>query len=232
MPPMPWPLPSAMPTLSACASASAAERAALPYNGGAMIEYLKGRISASGENAVVIEVGGMAVRSLCSLSTISQLHGHSGEATLYTRLLLRENNPPELFGFAGEDERSVFDQLCEVKGVSGRIALNILSALSPVDAVMAIQQQDGARLQQANGVGRRLAERIVVELRERLAKIDISDGGGAPVVVGSVAADAIAGLVALGYKSGEARAAVTDYLRKSPGDSKPATIIQNVLKRR
>ncbi|MCA8837516.1 MAG: Holliday junction branch migration protein RuvA [Proteobacteria bacterium] len=197
-----------------------------------MIEFLQGRARVAGDNSLIVEVGGVGVRTMCSLTTVSQLGDKAEPVMLYTRLLLRENNPPELFGFYCSEERQVFDQLCSVKGVSGRIALNILSRFTPAGVVAAIQDQDNAQLQAASGVGRRLAERIVVELRERIHTLSMDDVGLEAVADTSLAKDAVSGLVGLGYKSAQARTVVAAYMRKNPGSSSAAVVIQNVLKNR
>ncbi|MCH9662801.1 MAG: Holliday junction branch migration protein RuvA [Gammaproteobacteria bacterium] len=202
-----------------------------------MIDFLRGRIRDAGINSLVVEVGstengGIGVRMLCSLPTVSQLGQKTELVKLLTRLVLRENNPPELFGFYSSEERQVFEQLCDVKGVSGRIALNILSIFTPADVVTVIQGQDSAQLQSASGVGRRLAERIGVELRERIHIFGPGDPGLEATAHTSIAKDAIAGLVALGYKDSQARTVVATYIRKNPGSSSAAIVIQNVLKSR
>jgi Holliday junction DNA helicase RuvA len=173
-----------------------------------MIAHLKGLLVSTGLDSAVIDVGGvgylvgMSSRSLVAL-------GSSGEAvTVHTEMLVGEDFI-RLVGFASETERDWFRLLTGVQGVGARVALAILSALEPGE----IQRAMVAR---ANGVGPKLAERIVRELKDKVGLIATSPlaiGGsvGAPAASGTQA-DALAALASLGFKPGEASAAVSAAL--------------------
>jgi len=178
-----------------------------------MIAHLKGLLSATGADHAVIDVGGvgylvgMSARSLAALGAV-------GEAvTVHTEMLVGEEFI-RLVGFAGETERDWFRLLTGVQGVGARVALAILSALDPAELHRAIAAQDKAMVARANGVGPKLAERIVRELKDKAGLIATSPlaiggaaGGGAPAASG-FQADALAALASLGFRPGEASAAV------------------------
>ncbi|MBN8830178.1 MAG: Holliday junction branch migration protein RuvA [Sphingomonadales bacterium] len=177
-----------------------------------MIAHLKGLLVSTGLDQAVIDVGGvgylvgMSSRSLAALGAV-------GEAvTVHTEMLVGEEFI-RLVGFASQTERDWFRLLTGVQGVGARVALAILSALDPAELHRAIAGQDKAMVARANGVGPKLAERIVRELKDRIGTIATSPlamgGGAAPALAASGAqADALAALASLGFKPGEASAAV------------------------
>ncbi|HWJ71034.1 MAG TPA: Holliday junction branch migration protein RuvA [Sphingobium sp.] len=179
-----------------------------------MIAHLKGLLSATGVDHAVIDVGGvgylvgMSARSLAALGPV-------GEAvTAHTEMLVAQD-AIRLVGFASEAERDWFRVLTGVQGVGARVALAILSVLDPAELHRAIATQDKAMVARANGVGPKLAERIVRELKDKVGLIATSalaiggaaDAGGG-VAASGVQADALAALASLGFRPGEASAAV------------------------
>ena len=178
-----------------------------------MIAHLKGQLSATGADHALIDVGGvgylvgMSARSLAALGAV-------GEAvTVHTEMLVGEEFI-RLVGFAGETERDWFRLLTGVQGVGARVALAILSVLDPAELHRAIAAQDKAMVARANGVGPKLAERIVRELKDKAGLIATSPlviggaaGGVAPAASG-LQADALAALASLGFRPGEASVAV------------------------
>jgi Holliday junction DNA helicase RuvA len=175
-----------------------------------MIAHLKGILTATGIDHAVIEVGGVGYLVGASSRTLAAL-GRTGEAvTVHTEMLVGEEFI-RLVGFASADERDWFRLLTGVQGVGARVALAILSALEPADLHRAIAMQDKAMVARANGVGPKLAERIVRELKD---KTGVAPAGSAPLAgsavapVGSLSADAVSALQSLGFKPGEAGAAV------------------------
>ncbi len=181
-----------------------------------MIAHLKGLLASTSLDHAVIDVGGvgylvgMSTRSLTALGSI-------GEAvTIHTEMLVAEDFI-RLVGFASESEREWFRLLTGVQGVGARVALAILSALDPAELQRAIMSQDKAMVARANGVGPKLAERIVRELKDKVGLIATSPlvigGAGVSIPAASGAqADALSALATLGFRPGEASIAVSAAL--------------------
>lgn len=180
-----------------------------------MIAHLKGLLASTGLDHAVVDVGGVGYLFGASTRTLAAL-GPVGEAvTVHTEMLVGEDFI-RLVGFASASERDWFRLLTGVQGVGARVALAILSALDGAELHRAIATQDKAMVARANGVGPKLAERIVRELKDKTGTIA---GGGAAlggvagaalaaVPAGGLAADAISALASLGFKPAEASAAV------------------------
>lgn len=175
-----------------------------------MIAHLKGILASTGIDSAVIEVQGvgylvgMSARSLGALAPV-------GEAvTVHTEMLVGEDFV-RLVGFAGAEERDWFRLLTGVQGVGSRVALAILSAVEPTDLHRAVAAQDKATVARANGVGPKLAERIVRELKDKVGVAPAGAAIAAGTVVtpaGSNAADALSALANLGFKPADASSAV------------------------
>ena len=173
-----------------------------------MIAHLKGRLDSTGIDHAVIDVGGVGYLVGASARTLSVI-GSVGEAgILHTETLVSEDSI-RLVGFASADERDWFRLLTGVQGVGSRVALSILSALEPADLMRAIASGDKAMVARANGVGPKLAQRIVMELKDKVGGIVLApgSGGGAAATVGA-GADAVSALLNLGFRPAEASAAV------------------------
>ena len=175
-----------------------------------MIAHLKGRLEATGIDHAVIDVGGVGYLVGASSRTLAAL-GPAGEAcVLFTEMLVGEDFL-RLVGFATAVERDWFRLLTGVQGVGARVALAILSVLDPADLSRAVAAQDKAMVARANGVGPKLAERIVRELKDKVGGIAIGAGvGGAAVSapVDGASTDAVSALLNLGFRPAEASAAV------------------------
>ena len=171
-----------------------------------MIAHLKGRLVSTGVDHAVIDVGGIGYLVGASARTLTAL-GPVGEAvTVHTEMLVAEDSI-RLMGFATAGERDWFRHLTSVQGVGARVALAILSVLAPDELNAAVARQDKAMVARANGVGPKLAERIVRELKDKVGAIDL--GGGAPAAPASgTTADAVSALLNLGFRPAEASAAV------------------------
>jgi Holliday junction DNA helicase RuvA len=171
-----------------------------------MIARLRGLIDSIYESSCVIDVGGVGYLVFCSSRTLGALP--EGIVTLLTEMQVRED-AITLYGFATSPEREWFRLLTTVQGVGAKVALAILSALSPDQLIAAISAQDRAALTRAPGVGPKLAIRLVTELRE---KAGVMPGGAAaplPVVAAKGnTADALSALLNLGYRRAEAEAAL------------------------
>jgi Holliday junction DNA helicase RuvA len=170
-----------------------------------MIARLQGKLLETTADAALIDVGGVGYQVLLSGSTLAAIGSPGGDLTLLTELQVRED-AWTLFGFGSAAERDSFRALTSVQGVGGRVALAILSVLSPNELARAVAQDDKAMIGRANGVGPKLAARIANELRGKLG--NAVGGAAAPVPRAGAAADALSALANLGFKPADASAAV------------------------
>jgi len=170
-----------------------------------MIARLSGILAETSADGAVIDVGGVGYQVHCSGRTLDALGPIGGEVLILTELQVRED-AWTLFGFGSAAERDSFRALTGVQGVGGKVALAILSVLSPDELARAVAQEDKAMIGRANGVGPKLAARIANELQGKLGVVSI--GGAAPVARGGAASDARSALANLGFKPAEASAAV------------------------
>ncbi len=201
-----------------------------------MIAHLKGLLVSTGIDQAVVDVGGVGYLVGCSSRTLSAL-GPIGEAvTLHTEMLVGEEFI-RLVGFASEAERDWFRLLTGVQGVGARVALAILSALDPAELSRAIAAQDKAMVARANGVGPKLAERIVRELKDKAGLIAsgplaIGNGAAPAMTAGDGAqADALAALAALGFKPGEALTAVSAAQAELGDDASLDALVRLALRK-
>ena len=169
-----------------------------------MIATLEGILEYCGSDSIVINVGGVGFRVYVPDSTLRQLGAVKGRVFLYTHLHVREDNIA-LYGFASGEELTLFKSLISVSGVGSKVALALLSALSTEQLVMAITSGNIDLISQVPGIGRKLASRLVIELRTKLEKQwkEVA----LPLVPES--ADVIAALTSLGYSLSEATKAVS-----------------------
>jgi len=156
----------------------------------------------------VVEVGGVGMLVRVSTTTAAVLPSTGGEVALLTVLVVREESL-DLYGFASPAERMLFEAFTSVSGVGPRLGLAICGVAEPDELRLAIARGDSARLQTASGVGRRTAERIVLELRDRLGAVNGAAGTPTPGAA-DVHLSARDGLVALGFRPDEADAALAD----------------------
>jgi len=171
-----------------------------------MIAHLRGRLEATGIDHAVIDVGGVGYLVGASAKTLAAIGPIGEAATLFTEMLVAEDSI-RLVGFARPDERDWFRLLTGVQGVGARVALAILSVLEPVELAKAVAAQDKAMVARANGVGPKLAERIVRELKDKVG--GVIPGSLTPVTAAMGAAqDAVSALLNLGFRPAEANAAV------------------------
>lgn len=172
-----------------------------------MFYYVKGTVTHMAPYLAVIDCGGVGFACRTTNLTLSRLK--KGEnATLYTYLNVRED-ALDLYGFATEEEKNCFEQLISVSGVGPKAAISILSATTPEGLAMAIITGDDKSLTTAPGIGKKIAQRIILELKDKLAKGQISAGGesyggtGITVIPENKATEAAAALAVLGYSQGE-----------------------------
>ncbi len=172
-----------------------------------MIAHLNGHLAATGIDHAVIDVNGVGYLVGASARTLAALGGLGDFVTVHTEMLVAEDSI-RLMGFASAEERDWFRLLTGVQGVGAKVALAILSILSPAEAQTAVARADAAMIARANGVGPKLAQRIVNELKDKAGGIALGGGGAAALPTGGAANDAVSALMNLGFKPAEASAAV------------------------
>lgn len=171
-----------------------------------MIATLKGTLEYRGVDSVIINVDGIGFQVHVPGSTLSQLGAINDKVSLYTHLHLREDNV-SLYGFASEEELGLFKNLISVSGIGPKAALALLSALNPEQLAMAITGGNVDVISQVPGIGRKIAGRLVVELK---GKLEREWKKGAVLPLAAENADAIAALTNLGYSLREATQAVSN----------------------
>lgn len=165
-----------------------------------MISRLSGKLVSKHPPQILIDVNGVGYEVEVPMSTLYNLPEAGAQVTLLTQLIVRED-AHLLYGFGSEEERSTFRQLLKISGVGPKVALSVLSGMSVSDLARAVAEQDPARLTRVPGIGKKTAERLVLELKGKLA--DALPGAsisGTP----SIGSDALNALLALGYNEREA----------------------------
>ena len=176
-----------------------------------MYAYLKGVVADKGANELVLDVGGVGYLLSCSMTTLQETPPIGETMKAYTYFSVRED-AMELFGFATPEEKSMFLRLLSVSGVGPKLALSILGAMPLRDLTLAIVTGDAAALSRAPGVGKKTAQRIALELKEKVMESDLEAAPAAaplPPAQEDAAAEALAALQALGYTPAEAARAVS-----------------------
>lgn len=171
-----------------------------------MIGRLRGTLLEKRPPQLLVDVNGIGYELDAPMSTFYVLPELGKVVTLHTHLVVREDSH-SLYGFASEAERSLFRSLIKVSGVGAKLALTLLSGISPDDFTRCVHEQDSAALVRLPGVGKKTAERLIVEMRDRLEQWQANDAQvpGAPAPRAATALeDAVSALVALGYKAQEA----------------------------
>ncbi|WP_418792243.1 Holliday junction branch migration protein RuvA [Phosphitispora sp. TUW77] len=184
-----------------------------------MISFLRGRIVSTGIDHVVIDLGGIGYKVFVPTTVISKAVDSQMEITLHTYLHVRED-AMQLFGFKAESDRGIFELLLQVSGIGPRLALAVLSAVTVPSLVQAVINEQVNVLTQIPGVGKKMAQRVIVELKDKFAKIDIGDDSGiTEIVPGSedTAGDAMQALAALGYHPAEAKKALAKVASGNKG---------------
>ena len=191
-----------------------------------MFHHLRGTLFTKNPAEAVVEVGGVGYLLTIPLSTYEQLPAEGAETMLLTTFVVRED-AQRLYGFGTEGERAFFDVLRGVSGVGPQVALAIVSSITLMEFRAAVSAGDSARLRRVKGVGKRLSERLVVELKDRLG--DVADD--APV--GSTDADdrdAVLALEALGFTLAQAEKAVATVRTNAPEMNDPGDIVRAALR--
>ena len=193
-----------------------------------MIARLSGILAETNSDSAVIDVGGVGYLVHLSGKTLSAIGPTGGEVVILTELQVRED-AWTLFGFGSADERDAFRALTSIQGVGGRLALAILSTLSPDELARAVSQEDKGMIGRANGVGPKLAARIANELQGKLGVAGL--GGSAPTPRAGAAADAVSALANLGFKPAEAGKAVNAAQDELGADASLDSLVRLALKK-
>ena len=188
-----------------------------------MIASLRGRVAALRLDAAVIEVGGVGLLVQATPATLAELRPGQ-EAELATSMVVREDSLT-LYGFADEDEKQLFELLQTASGVGPRLAQAVL-AVHPPDVVRrAIAGADLATLTRVPGIGKKGAEKMVVELRDRIGPLPVADGGPAGVLSGGWQEQVRQGVLALGWTVAQADQAVTAVAETIDGEVPPVPVL-------
>ncbi len=199
-----------------------------------MIGRLRGTLLAKHPPGLLLDVGGVGYELEAPMTTFYGLPDAGTEITLFTHLVVRED-AHLLYGFATEQERLMFRALIKVSGVGAKLALALLSGMAAREFAHTVQNNDIARLTKVPGVGRKTAERLIVEMRDRLNSLGLEStdralaapAGGAVTMQSDAVKDAISALIALGYKPQEASRMVNGIDSK---DKPSEEIIRQALK--
>ena len=173
-----------------------------------MISYIKGPLTAIEEDVIVVEAGGVGMGIHVPLSVLDRLPGIGREVTVYTYFQVRED-AMSLYGFLNRQDREMFRQLIGVNGVGPKAALGILSTMTPDDLRMAIVTGDAKAISRAPGIGPKTAQRLILDLKDKVSMEEVlgnlalpSDGGASAALgtigMGEAAKEAVQALVALG----------------------------------
>lgn len=200
-----------------------------------MYAFIEGQVCEKAGNTLVLLAGGVGYQLNCSVATLNAAPVTGETMRCHTWLSVRED-AMELFGFATKEEKQLFLLLIGVNGVGPKMALALLSTLSPADLRMAIVMEDEKTIARAPGVGKKIAQRIAMELKDKFGQSDF--GGNAPASAAAapaapVAADniaqTIAALTSLGYTPGEAREALSKIENKNaPADELLRLALRNM----
>lgn len=191
-----------------------------------MIEFIEGTLVEKHPTHVVVQAGGMGFRLPIPLSSHDTLPAPGRSVKLLTHLAVREDDLT-LHGFASAGEREMFLRLIQVSGIGPKLALTVLSGMTLRDLKAAIVEGDVKRLSGISGIGKKTAERMVVELRDKLGKAEVMELQSADTPGNIRLRDAILALVALGYKQQDAR----KMIEAVPGHDKPEMSVEDLVRK-
>ncbi|WP_030440194.1 Holliday junction branch migration protein RuvA [Actinoplanes subtropicus] len=188
-----------------------------------MIASVRGVVAAVNPDSAVIEVGGVGLQVQCAPGTLAGLKA-GVEARLATSMVVREDSLT-LYGFADDDEKQLFELLQTASGVGPRLAQAVLAVHSPVVVRRAIAGADLATLTQVPGIGKKGAEKMVVELRDRIGPLTLGDGAPAGVLRGEWQEQVRQGVLALGWTVAQADQAVSKLAESIDGEAPPVPVL-------
>lgn len=194
-----------------------------------MISRLTGKLVEKNPPQIVIDVNGVGYEADVSMQTFYNLPPVGESVQLFTQLIIRED-AHLLFGFATAEERKTFRQLIKVGGIGAKTALGILSAMTADELARAVAEEDVKRLSSAPGIGKKTAERMVLELRGKLVAHTVTDGLFAAAPAADETDDIVSTLLALGYSEREAKAAVKGVPKGTDVGEGVRLALKNLLK--
>lgn len=188
-----------------------------------MIAQVTGRVAAKTASSCIIEVGGIGLHITMATGALAHLPAVGDDVTIHTHLQVREDGL-SLFGFESIEERTLFERLTSVSGVGPKVALSALSALNPAALRDAILREDDVLIATVPGIGKKTAQRLIIELRDRVGDLagDVRQAEG-----GGVSAEASDALASMGFSAGEIAAALKGY----DGAEDAQTLLRYALKR-
>ena len=180
-----------------------------------MIAHLRGRLFSKTPNQLIVDCNGVGYEVTISIATFSELPAEGAEVALYIHTHVRDDQFA-LFGFAGTQEKRLFERLLTISGIGPKLAITVLSGISPERLVAAIRGGDHATLTRIPGIGKKTAERVVLELKDKLEDmaVPVAAGGAGPHT--PVGDDALSALVNLGYQRPVAQKAIETAVEKDP----------------
>lgn len=196
-----------------------------------MIAHLQGMLAVKTVERVVVDVHGVGYQVVVPLSTYYALPDLQERVMLLTTMYVREDTM-RLYGFATPEEQEMFELLISVSSVGPRLALNMLSSLAATDLRQTIAQAETRRLQAIPGVGRKTAERVVLELQDKMAALALTTAGPSPLLATAdeqVMRDVISALLNLGYRQNEAEKAVRAARTKQNGSLTLEALLKDAL---
>jgi len=179
-----------------------------------MIAHLRGKLLHKTPQQAIVEAGGVGYDVMITVPTFSALPNDGAEVSLFIHTHVRED-ALALFGFTDATEKRVFEKLLSISGIGPKLAMTILSGLSVDRLVNAIRAQDHAMLTKIPGVGKKTAERVTLELKDKLDDLAITPAG-APTPIGAIAEDVLSALVNLGYQRTAAQRAIEAAIDREP----------------
>lgn len=190
-----------------------------------MIAFLRGRVVSSGIDNLVIDISGVGYKVYVPTPVIGSVADKKDEITIYTYMNVRED-AIQLFGFLTEDDLDIFELLIQISGIGPRVALSVLSFMTGSSFIQAVTHEHVEALTKIPGVGKKTAQRVIIELKDKLDKLEskgsVETGGFAPILT-NASEDALQALTALGYNSVEAKRAVGKIIS---GDTQKLTTEQ------
>lgn len=194
-----------------------------------MIAYLKGKLAQKSTEAIIVDVHDVGYEVEISSQTFEQLPAEGKDLKLLIHHHITDNDQ-RLFGFFSSDEKELFELLNGVKGVGPKLGLKILSGLPAADIIQAIVQSDKAALSQISGIGKKTAERMILELKDKIGEIATTTSAAAGATVsGNLKEEAISALESLGFKKRDAEKAVIAAARENDTGSDVQVLIKNAL---
>jgi holliday junction DNA helicase RuvA len=189
-----------------------------------MIAFLRGRLLSKTPNRAIVECGGVGYDTTISVATFTSLPAEGAEARLHIYTHVREDQIA-LFGFAEPKEKRLFEKLLTISGIGPKLAITVLSGIDTDRLVTAIRAGDHATLTRIPGIGKKTAERVVLELRDKLDELATSPATASVSSMGPAADDALSAMVNLGYSHPIAERAIEAAIAKDPSNVKDFEVL-------